>query len=509
MSLDRDFQTSKIGRTRQADFTDSTAASIELVTFSVDTPFARASFALKCNVKAYVRQGSSAPSDYTLEDVVPVNQYRRIDIETPDERYIYVKTVNAGESGTIKVTSITSIADDWTLPTLALAPSSISAEGDAGDPPAEAGAVAVSKSGGDAEVPVAAPASAIAYTTGSGWLSVVRAGSAFPYTMTVTVDAAALSAGTYDATITVSAAHASNSPTVTVEFVVTSVALLGYVFGGYTVGGEASPTGTTEKYDFALGTFSTGATFSANPYKSSAIGNAQAGYVASFASAYTSVKKYLYATDAISSVATALSAARYYSAGLGVDVKGAFFGGSNSAVSAATCDVLTYADDSIAASSLIYQHSKSSRWGAGHTNTTVAVLRGGSFGSNETASERFTWADYSTVSTTAMDAARIQTCGDGSATKGLTIGGLASGIAKRSLSYNYATEASASNAGLALETFASALGDKTTIIVAGGDAVNTAMSYTIATDATAALVATMSVPRYYAGYASNAHGGLA
>jgi hypothetical protein len=75
--------------------------------------------------------------------------------------------------------------------------------------------VAVSSSGGA----LALPTTSIAYGSGSGWLTASVSGAAAPYTVTVQPVVGTLAAGTYQATVSVDSAGASNTPrTFTVTF---------------------------------------------------------------------------------------------------------------------------------------------------------------------------------------------------------------------------------------------------------------------------------------------------
>jgi hypothetical protein len=80
--------------------------------------------------------------------------------------------------------------------------------------------VTVSNSGGGT---LASPTTSITYGSGSGWLSVNCTGSSAPYTCSTQPATGSLAAGTYNATVQVSSAGASNTPqTYPVTFVVSS-----------------------------------------------------------------------------------------------------------------------------------------------------------------------------------------------------------------------------------------------------------------------------------------------
>jgi hypothetical protein len=93
------------------------------------------------------------------------------------------------------------------VPTLAVAPTSLSFTATPGATPA-AKTLSVTNSGAGT---LAAPTATPAYTTGTGWMSAAVAGSGNAYTVTVTVTAPG-TAGTYGGSVSIASANASNSP---------------------------------------------------------------------------------------------------------------------------------------------------------------------------------------------------------------------------------------------------------------------------------------------------------
>jgi hypothetical protein len=106
--------------------------------------------------------------------------------------------------------------------------------------------------------PMPAPSATVSYLTGSGWLAVAVAGNAAPYTVTVQPTAAGLAAGTYEATISLSADGAPNSPrTVAVRLTVAPVPVLQTVPASAsfvaTTGGAAPPPQVVTAKDASSG----------------------------------------------------------------------------------------------------------------------------------------------------------------------------------------------------------------------------------------------------------------
>ena len=106
-------------------------------------------------------------------------------------------------------------------PTISLSPTSLSFSATQGGGNPSAKNVTVSNSGGGT---LASPTTQINYTQGSGWLSVNCTGSQAPYTCSTQPATGSLAAGTYNATVQVSSAGATNSPqNYTVAFTVNPV----------------------------------------------------------------------------------------------------------------------------------------------------------------------------------------------------------------------------------------------------------------------------------------------
>ena len=94
-------------------------------------------------------------------------------------------------------------------PALRLSATTLAFSGTAGSSNPSALVVSVDNAGGGT---LSAPVSAVSYGSGSGWLSTAVSGSAAPYAVTAQASVAALAAGTYAATISVSSPGAGNSP---------------------------------------------------------------------------------------------------------------------------------------------------------------------------------------------------------------------------------------------------------------------------------------------------------
>jgi outer membrane protein assembly factor BamB len=137
-------------------------------------------------------------------------------------------------------------------PAIALDPTSLSFAGTTGaaNPPAQA--VSVTNYGGDT---LAGVTTSISYGSGSGWLSVSASGSGNSQSLANSVNVSGLAAGTYAATVTVSAANSTNSPTYDVTFTVgapaapaitstpTATAAAGVPYT-YTISATGNPTPT-------------------------------------------------------------------------------------------------------------------------------------------------------------------------------------------------------------------------------------------------------------------------
>ena len=96
-----------------------------------------------------------------------------------------------------------------TSPTISLSPTSLSFSASQGSSNPAAQNFIVSNSGGDT---LASPAISITYSSGSGWLNVNCTGSSAPYTCSAQPTIGNLTAGTYNAAVSVSSSGASNSP---------------------------------------------------------------------------------------------------------------------------------------------------------------------------------------------------------------------------------------------------------------------------------------------------------
>ena len=109
MSLDREYSTSKIGATRKKAYTTGATVNVELVTYTSNAVFVPASFAVKFSQGAYVRQSSTntAPADMTLEFEASTSYVWRVDVDTPQERYLHMRGISA--SGTVKITDISKV----------------------------------------------------------------------------------------------------------------------------------------------------------------------------------------------------------------------------------------------------------------------------------------------------------------------------------------------------------------------------------------------------------------
>jgi hypothetical protein len=104
MSLDKEYGSCKIGVTKKKTFTTAAVAVLELITYNPNKAFTPCSFAVRVSWPAYVRQGKSQPADMTLEFELCTSAVWRVDVEDPDERYLYVQgTIH---DGYIKVTSL-------------------------------------------------------------------------------------------------------------------------------------------------------------------------------------------------------------------------------------------------------------------------------------------------------------------------------------------------------------------------------------------------------------------
>ncbi len=83
-----------------------TPAKLELVSWSSGEPFKKASFLVQCPVDWYCLQGNGSQ---TLEEKFPFpySFVMRVDVDTPDERWVYVLGVSAG--GTVYVKRISDV----------------------------------------------------------------------------------------------------------------------------------------------------------------------------------------------------------------------------------------------------------------------------------------------------------------------------------------------------------------------------------------------------------------
>jgi hypothetical protein len=134
----------------------------------------------------------------------------------------YTATVNVSSAGASN--SPQSYTVSFTVnaasPAIALSPTSLNFSATVGGGNPSAQNVTVSNSGGGT---LASPTTSINYSQGSGWLSVNCTGSSAPYTCSTQPTTGSLAAGTYNATVQVSSAGASNSPqSYTVAFTVNS-----------------------------------------------------------------------------------------------------------------------------------------------------------------------------------------------------------------------------------------------------------------------------------------------
>jgi hypothetical protein len=103
-----EFQVSKVGKTVRGSYDSSALTSIELVSYTEGDAFRPTSFAVKLTKPAYMRQ-SSSPGSYTLEEEIPANAYIRVDVESPDDRYLYLRGTTAA-LGFARATEITHVA---------------------------------------------------------------------------------------------------------------------------------------------------------------------------------------------------------------------------------------------------------------------------------------------------------------------------------------------------------------------------------------------------------------
>ena len=127
---------------------------------------------------------------------------------------------SSGASNSPRTVAVTLTVTAVALPTLAVAPASLTFAAQAGGAAPAVQTLSVTSSG--ALVSLSATAST---TSGGNWLSVSPASSTTPSTLNVAVNQAGLAAGTYSGTVTITGA-ASNSPrTVAVTLTVTGAAL--------------------------------------------------------------------------------------------------------------------------------------------------------------------------------------------------------------------------------------------------------------------------------------------
>lgn len=105
----REYEISKAGHQQSATYATTYAAVLELIDWTSGSPFKKASFAIQSTSKIYLQQGSSDSASMDSAFPLPTGVFWRIDVDSPEERYLYVNGVTA--SGTVYVMRISDMVD--------------------------------------------------------------------------------------------------------------------------------------------------------------------------------------------------------------------------------------------------------------------------------------------------------------------------------------------------------------------------------------------------------------
>lgn len=157
-----------------------------------------------------------------------------------------VSIASAGASNSPRTVNVTFTVD--AQPALGLSSQALAFSAVQGGSSPAPQTVAVTNSGGGT---LATPSATVSYSSGTGWLAATVSGAAVPYTVTLQLTTGALTAGTYNATVSVASAGAANTPqAIAVTFTITAAAQPTIAVNPGTLGfaantGGASPAAQT------------------------------------------------------------------------------------------------------------------------------------------------------------------------------------------------------------------------------------------------------------------------